>query len=101
MDRGFIAYGRFDENSAVTVAINHWDHERYVEIPVWLTGVPEGEEIFRIMQTTDQGYNVGVKAFSTEDGLLKVTLPPRSSAVFAKDKISGIRVITKKIEQEY
>ncbi|MBQ6551618.1 MAG: glycoside hydrolase family 13 protein [Lachnospiraceae bacterium] len=101
MDRGFIAYGRFDENSAVTVAINHWDHERYVEIPVWLTGVPEGEEIFRIMQTTDQGYNVGVKAFSTEDGLLKVTLPPRSSAVFAKDKISGIRVITKKTEQEY
>ena len=93
-DYGYIAYGRFDENSAIAVAVNHWDSERYVEIPVWLIGVQEDSSLYRIMQTTHQGYNVGVKEFHAEDGLLKLTLPPQSATVFAADKLTDIRIMT-------
>ena len=92
-DYGYIAYGRFDENSAACVTVNHWDAERYVEIPVWLLGVPEDCEFFRVMQTTNQGYNVGVKEYKAEEGLLKLTLPPQSATVFTAEKLKDIRVM--------
>ena len=45
------------------------------------------------MQTTNQGYNVGVKEYKAEDGLLKLTLPPQSATVFTAEKLKDIRVM--------
>ena len=98
-ERGYISYGRFDENSAVLTVVNHENHETRVEIPVWLMNVAENGKMLRIMQTTEMGYNVGVKPFFAEDGYLKLMLPPQSSMVFAAEKMTEIRVMAEENEK--
>lgn len=83
-DLGYVAYGRFDEHSAVLTLINHSEKERTAVLPVWTIGMTENGTVDRIMQTNDAGYNVGVKKAEVKDGMLTVTLPAWSATVYAE-----------------
>lgn len=81
---GYVAYGRFDKQSAVLTLVNHSEKDRTVSIPVWTIGMSENGTVERIMQTNDAGYNIGVKKVEVKDGVLNVTLPAWSSTVYAE-----------------
>ena len=77
-----IAFGRFDDADILVVAVNRGEGERYVELPVWELGVPEGAPMVAVMETGRDGFSVEAKFVHADDGVLRVTLPPESSFVW-------------------
>ena len=80
---GYIAYGRFNEETAILVLVNHKYTEREVSLDVSVINMPQNGCVERIMQSGETGYNVGVKKTETADGILTVTLPAFSSSIYA------------------
>lgn len=79
-----IAYGRFMEDNLITVVINSNFEEKEISIPVWEIGVRDGEEMERLILTTETGYNIGQTSYVVDRKMLKVSLPPISAAVYRK-----------------
>ncbi len=81
-DYQLIAFGRmYGEDQTVTVV---WSgsHLREVEIPVWQLGITDDMILGRPILTDESGYNVGLMLFQVENGMLRLTMPPSSAAVF-------------------
>lgn len=78
-ERHFIAYGRMHGKYKAVIAVNNRDREREVELPVWQLGIEEGERLWRIMATTEDGYNVGGAKAEHSKGYLRLTMKPVSS----------------------
>ncbi|MBQ4564374.1 MAG: glycoside hydrolase family 13 protein [Lachnospiraceae bacterium] len=82
-ERNLLAYGRFNDEEQIVVAVNTSLEERQVELPVWEAGVAPGGKMIRLMKTGKNGYNVGRKQYEvTKDGKISVRLNPMSSAVY-------------------
>ena len=77
-----IAFGRFDKRDILLIAVNRGPEERYAEIPVWELGLPMGAPLVSLFETGQNGYSAEANFLHTEDGVLKVTLPPESSFVW-------------------
>ena len=77
-----IAYGRFCKEDSAVIIINNAEYYRFVKIPVWEINMPEHGVLTRVMQTTRNGYNVGYKTESYEEGYLVVEVPPVSATVY-------------------
>lgn len=82
-DYGFVSYGRFDEDSAVLVIINHSENGRKVYVPVYEMGILEGAEMTRVLATNEIHYNIGQKAATTKEGWLCVDVEAWSATVYA------------------
>lgn len=80
---GYIAYGRFDESNAVLVVVNHAMEAREIEVPVWQIRMPLNGTLYRILQTNDVSYNVGIAKAEVRDGVLKTTVPAWSATLYA------------------
>lgn len=77
-----IAYGRMSGRyQAVTVISNHTEPVT-MEIPVWQLGITDDMILGRPILTFEDGYNAGIVFYSVKNGILKVTMPPCSGAVF-------------------
>jgi alpha-glucosidase len=89
---GLIAYGRFDVNNQAVIIINHMEAARHITLPVWQLGVEDGKRAMaRIMQTTDNYYNVGREKYDVEDGNVRVFVPAGSATILVAGK-HGYRV---------
>ena len=53
-----------------------------MEIPVWQLGITDDMILGRPILTTEEGYNAGIVFYRAENGMLKVTMPSCSGAVF-------------------
>ena len=72
----YLSYGRFDQKDKFIIAINSDVVEKTVEINAWEIGVLDDERLVRLIMTTEQGYNLEAEIYHTENGILRVTLPP-------------------------
>ncbi len=80
-----LSYGRFDDKQKMVIVVNNSDHEVEVELPVWKIGVQNDDCMERIIQTCQGGgYNNTKICFYPENGYLKITLLPISSAILRK-----------------
>lgn len=77
-----IAYGRFCREDCAVIIINNAEYHRMVKIPVWEINMPENGLLTRVMQTTENGYNVGYKMEGYEEGYLTVQVPPVSATIY-------------------
>ena len=82
-DYGLVVYGRFDEKGSAAVIINHSERARKLRIPVKYIEMTEQERVFRIMETNDVGYNVGIAETKVTDGCLTVEVAGWSTAVYS------------------
>lgn len=78
-----IAYGRFYKDNKIVVVINNSREEKYVSINVYPIGVYYKSKVVRIMETYEEGYNVGRLETGLVNGELQLRMKPRSAAVFS------------------
>ena len=78
----YLSYGRFDALNGTVTAINTSDHEINVKIPVWQLNIPNGNVMERLMETSEELYNVGRIPVMVENGDIAVTIPACSAVVY-------------------
>jgi len=78
-----IAYGRFDKEDCIVVAVNRGEEEKKAVLPVWELGLTLGAPLVVLFRTGQKGYSAEAEiVHTTEDGSLEVTLPPESSYIW-------------------
>lgn len=85
-DHQLIGYGRFLGDSRCVVVVNNSGKERQVDIPVWEIGIEDDDKIHRVMETSEEGYNVGPVALKSEGGLVSVTVRAYSGILLYSNK---------------
>lgn len=81
-DYGVIAYGRWDNNNKLVIAVNNTSDEKQLTIPVWEIGITNEEKIQRLIMTTYDSINVKKQILDVKENNVKVILPLYSSVVF-------------------
>lgn len=87
-DYNILAYGRFDRDCRIIVAVNNRSEAADVEIPVWETGSDrtlKEDEITEIFRTDSEGFSTEKVQHSMAAGLLQMTLPPESAVVLCHE----------------
>ena len=77
-----IAYGRLSGCHQTITVISNRPEAAEMEIPVWQLGITDDMILGRPILTFEDGYNAGIVFYHVENGVLKVTMPPYSGAVF-------------------
>ncbi len=81
---GFIAYARFDADSAVIVACNNTERPMRLDLPLRDIGILDGKTLLTRFITTKQGFEgKGAPAGIVEGGILRLEAPPHSAAILA------------------
>jgi len=78
---GFLSYARFNEDSAVIVAVNNNSEDREFVIPVRKAGITDEIKLVRIMKTDRAGYWPDAVIFFPKDGCIKLWLSAESGVV--------------------
>ncbi len=81
-----IAYGRFDEESKIIVAINNSDATKTIKIPVWEIGIPSAEVCQQILETTPEHFTTEDRYYTVFKGKIELELKPFSAKVL-KEKL--------------
>lgn len=76
-----IAYGRAHGANKCVIVLNNQKEKRQAELPVWLLGITDGQELWRIMLTTEHGYNAGRITYHAEGGRLTLEMPEFSAVL--------------------
>ena len=81
-----IAYGRFDGQSQVAVAVNAGEEEACLRIPVWLLGLDREtpDEFTGFFRTNDDGYDTGTWPVRCLNGVAEVTLAPHEAVILGR-----------------
>ncbi len=82
-DYGLVVYGRFDESGSALIVINHSEKSRKLRVPVRAIEMPEEAVIYRIMETNDAGYNIGVAKREIREGCLETEIGGWTAAVYS------------------
>lgn len=79
-----LSYGRFSHEEQVIVVINNRDEEREAELLAWRTGISRmGDVTFeRLLLSHKYGFTREAHQERTHGGVLRVTMPPYSAAVY-------------------
>lgn len=77
-----LAYGRFDVKDIVLVAVNRGESERPVELPVWELGLGGFAPMVTLCRTGRDGHSTEASFVHTENGMIRMVLPPESSFVW-------------------
>ena len=77
-----IAYGRFDGNDILLIAINRGETEKSEELPVWELGLSEGMPMVSLFSTGQRGYSANAEIVQTRGGILPAYLPAESSFIW-------------------
>ena len=77
----YISYGRFDQEDVFVIVLNSDSREIEVDIPVWELGITDGKRLERMILSTEEGYDLEAVIYRSENGILKVKLPPISAMV--------------------
>lgn len=80
--RGFLAYGRFNEDEKWVIVVNINDKPQMTEIPVWEIGVIDSQELVRWIWNHNDGYSLEIAEHSVVEGKLCMEFPAKSAMVF-------------------
>ena len=67
-ENNLLAYGRFQGDEQIIVALNNSKELREVTIPVWLVGVPKYGRMKRLIYSYETGYTTDYDEYIVEDG---------------------------------
>ena len=73
-ENGLIGYGRFCEKEKAFVLIQTEGTNREVEVDVWRLGVEDGERMFCMMNTSQEGFCMAAQLRYVENGKVKVPI---------------------------
>ena len=77
----YLSYGRFDEEDKFIIAVNNHNDNLTMNINVWEIGVEDADRLVRLILTTQDGHDVSVQTYHSENGVLKLTLPAYSGVI--------------------
>lgn len=80
-EKNYLAYGRFDQNGAVAVLVNHSNEAHERTAAVWELGIPRHSVMERLILTCDQGFTTQPEQILVENGDVRVWMPPYSVMV--------------------
>lgn len=81
-EHGLLAYARMTEKEAVVTVINNNMYEKTVDVPVWKAGIPDNRLMVRLIQTDAYGFTVESQLYATENGHVRVSVPPNGGLIF-------------------
>ncbi len=77
-----LAYGRFDAEDIVLVAVNRSAEERQVELPVWELGLPLDAPMVSLFTSGMGGFSVEASILPTYDGVISLTIPAEGTLIW-------------------
>lgn len=77
----YLSYGRFDEKDKIIVAVNNHYESLSMDINVWELGIDDADTLVRLIQTTEDGYDLSAEFYHPQNGVLHLTLPPISGLI--------------------
>ncbi len=77
----YLSYARFDENDKIIVALNNHFDQLTMKINLSELGIDDEDRLVRLIQTTESGYDLSAVFYSTENGILTLTLPAVSAII--------------------
>lgn len=83
----YLSYGRFDEKDKIIVAINNHFDSLTMDINVWELGIDDSDTLVRLIETTENGYDVSAKFYNSVNGVLHITLPAISGVIIKNSTI--------------
>ena len=82
--QGYLSYGRFDRENQMVIVINNTNQAAERKIPVWELGVGDWEKMVRILETTEESYNLMPEEIPVKGGYFRTIIPPFSGQIFRK-----------------
>ena len=82
LEQDVIVYGRFDACDSIIVAVNRGEWEKYIEIPVWETGILGNAPVVSLFASGREGFSCEAEITEARDGSLFAVLPPESSIIW-------------------
>lgn len=84
---GVLTYGRFDHSSRMAVLCNNLDTEVYLETELWQIEVSLFGSMKVLLETDETGFRLPEdKILSVENGIVRLTMPPRSGLILKEVK---------------
>lgn len=83
-DYNMLAFGRFDRNSRIVVAVNNRNEPADVEIAVWEAGINRmnpDEKMTEIFRTDRDGFSAEHREYAVTAGILEITLPAQGAVI--------------------
>lgn len=80
-DYGVIAYGRFDRDDRLIIALNNTEETRTISVPVWQIGCGEEGVLETLLMTSRDGYSPFHFYYAVKAGMAELPLPPKSAVV--------------------
>ena len=83
-DYNMLAFGRFDRNSRIVVAVNNRNEPADVEIAVWEAGINRmnpDEKMTEIFRTDRDGFSAEHREYAVTSGILEITLPAQGAVI--------------------
>ena len=82
LEQDVLAFGRFDDKDVMVTVVNRSNVEKWVELPVWLLGLPDNSPMVSLLFTGQDGYTCEAVIRRTVNGMFGLNLPPESSSVW-------------------
>ena len=81
-EKSLIVYGRFDGKDKVIVAVQVGGGSRNIEVDAWLLGMQEGEQMYCMMSTWQNGYSMAAFSSYVQDGKVTIFVGQNGAAVW-------------------
>ena len=63
------------------VAINNNDSQENVDIPVWELGSIDSDAFVRLMESSDEGFDLSASLYRPEQGVITLRMKPHSGVM--------------------
>ncbi len=83
-EQDVLSYARFTDDEFVITVVNSSAEEKKASLPVWKLGLPKNGTIVRLLHTDEYGYWLDARIYHPGNGMLELTLAPKSG-VLLKD----------------
>lgn len=78
---GVIGFGRFDREHRFITVINNNESWETVDIPAWELGCTDMETMVRLMETSEDGFDLSAVLYRSEKGVITMRLKPHSGVL--------------------
>ena len=78
---GVIAYGRFDREDKLIIALNNTEETKSFAVPVWQIGCAADGVLENYLMTSRDGFSAYHFHYSIKNGMAEITLPPKGAVV--------------------
>ncbi len=81
-EKSLIVYGRFDGKDKVIVAVQVGGESRNIEVDAWRLGMQDGEQMYCMMSTWQNGYSMAAFSSYVQDGKVTIFVGQNGAAVW-------------------